>query len=309
MAIVVAVRPGHRNASPLALAGMLAATLDEPVVAVAVIVVPAGVPSPLREGMTDDDYFALIATDAFAEARAVLGEALTETVALGARSVRAGLLEALGHRGASHLVLGSAFAADGDSGPGRTHVGDVGSALLHAAEVPVVLAPAGYAAGATVPDARGAVVPAFEPIRRVTVGFGAGDGSRQALEQGALLAERADSQLRAATFFVRGGGSAAQVATQGYGAQIAAAWKQQMDGVLDGAVRALSALDLPMRFTSTDFGDGATWRDAIDAIHWFPDEILVVGSRPRGGPIRTFLGSSAAEILGASPVPVMVLPG
>ncbi|MDO9354930.1 MAG: universal stress protein [Solirubrobacteraceae bacterium] len=319
MAIVVAVRPGHRNAAALAWAGVLAASIDEPVVAAAVVLVPAGVPSPLRDGMADADFFDLIAVDAFDEARAALGDALTATVAIGARSVRAGLLDLLERRGATHLVLGS---ADGGT-PGRTRVGDVASALLHAATVPVHLAPVGYpgsgidvgstsapsdGSGSNEALGRGEASVAPRSIRRVTVAFGSGDGSRQALELGARLADRADSMLRVATFFIRGNGSASLIASQGYGAQIATAWREQMEGTLDGAIRGLASLGLPTRFVSADFGDGATWRDALGAIDWVPGELLIVGSRPRGGPIRTFLGSSAAEILGESTVPVMVLP-
>lgn len=294
MAIVVAVRPGHPNASPLGLAGELADALNEPVVAVAIVVVPPGVPSPLREGMEDDDYFALVAEAAMREAREVLGERLTATLAVGARSVRAGLLEELERRRATHLVLGSAERGEA----GRTRIGDVASGLLHATQVPVHIAPVGYARAF-----------AEHPLRRVTVAFGPGDGSRQALEFGARLADQIDSMLRAITFFVRENNSASLYSAQGYGSQISKAWHEQMAKTVDDAIRGTADLGLASRFITTEFGDGPTWRAAIDAIEWAPGEILVVGSRPRGGPIRTFLGSRAVEILHHAPVPVTVLPG
>ena len=294
MAIVVAVRPGHANASQLALAGELAAALEEPVVAVAIVVVPPGVPSPLREGMDDDDFFDLIAEAAMAEARTVLGEALAATVAVGARSVRAGLLEVLDRRGATHLVLGSAERGE----PGRTRLGDVASGLLHATQVPVHIAPVGHERAF-----------AEHPIRRVTVAFGPGDGSRQALEFSAVLADRIDTMLRAITFLVRDNNSASLSSAQSYGSEISKAWHEQMVKTVDEAVRGTANLGLASRFITTEFGDGPTWRAAIDAIEWAPGEILVVGSRPRGGPIRTFLGSRAVEILHHAPVPVTVLPG
>ncbi len=293
MAIVVAVRPGHHNASPLALAGELAEVLGEPVVAAAVVVVSPGVPSPLRDGMSDEDYFDLIAEAAMAEARDVLGDALTATLAFGARSVRAGLLDVLERRGGTHLVLGSADRGE----HGRTRIGDVASGLLHAAAVPVHIAPVGYARAYS-----------EHPIRRVTVAFGPGDGSRQALEYGAVLADRIDSMLRAISFFVRDTGSGSLYTSQGYAAQISQAWHEQMQVTVDEAVRGIANLGLPSRFITTEFGDGPTWRAAIDAIDWAPGEVLVVGSRSRGGPLRTFLGSRAVEILHHAPVPVTVLP-
>lgn len=291
MAVVVAVRPGHRNASALALAGELAQVLGEPVVAAAIVVVPPGVPSPLRIGMSDEEYFALIATDAIAEARQVLGDALTAAAAVGARSVRAGLLEVLETRGATHLVLGSAERGE----HGRTRIGDVASGLLHAARVPVHIAPVGYTRTF-----------AEHPIRRLTVAFGPGDGSRQALEYGATFADRVDSMIRAVTFFVR---DTTGLPPHGYNMQIAVAWHEQMSKAVDEAIRGLDKLGLPSRFITAEFGDGATWRTAIDAVDWAPGEMLVVGSRPRGGIRSVFLGSRAVEILHHAPVPVTVLPG
>lgn len=292
MGILVAVRPGHPNAGALALAGELADALGEAVIAVAVVVVPPGVPSPLRDGMADEDYFALIAAGAMDEARTVLGERLSAEVACGARSVRAGLLDAVERQGATRLVLGSADRGEA----GRTRVGDVASGILHASGVPVHLAPVGY---------RRAF--AEQPVRRVTVAFGGGDGGRQAVEFGAVLADRADSMLRAVTFFVRETSSGPLVA-QGYGAQLSAAWHEQMAEALDAAVRGVDSLGLPTRFMSSEFGDGASWRAAIDAVEWLPGEHLVVGSRQRGAIRSVFLGSRAIRILHEAPVPVVVMP-
>lgn len=295
MTLVVAVRPGHANAAPLALAGELADALGEPVVAAAVTLVPPGVPSPLRIGMTDEAFFELVAASAIEEARSVLGERLVGVRAVGARSVRAGLLDVLDREQATALVLGSADRGE----PGRTRVGDVASAMLHSAQVPVHLTPVGYSR-------------AFQtaPIRQLTVAFGPGDGSLQALEYAARLADRVDSMLRTISFFVRdASGTTPLGGAPSYHEQITEAWHEQMTAQVEAAVRGLDRLGLPSRFITTGFGDGTTWRGAIDAVDWAPGEMLVVGSRARGGIRSVFLGSRAVEILHHAPVPVTVLPG
>lgn len=295
MAIVVALKLGQRNTAALALAAALARALDEPVIAAAVLVIAPGVPSPLRDGMTDEDFVALVAADVMAEASQILGDALRDQRPLRARSVRAGLLELLGEAGSDHLVLGSAAGGR----PGCVNVGDTASALLHTASVPVYLAPHGYAGGA---DPQ-------QPLRRITVALGPGDGSRQALYVGADLAHRIDGMLRTVSFWVRqnavtpfGGGAS-------YGAELSAQWHEQMEATIDREINGLSALRLPARWIDRTFGDGQDWDEAMASVEWAASDLLIVGSRPRGGIAGVFLGSKAAEILRHSPVPVAVLPG
>ncbi|MDQ8045367.1 MAG: universal stress protein [Patulibacter sp.] len=297
MTIVVGIEPGQRNTAALSLAGTLAAMLREPVVAVSVIQFPDDMPSPLRVGMEDSELLALIATGAIAQARAMLGDALVDAVAIRHRSVRSGLLEAVAERRGSHLVLGS----NHDDGTGRVLIGPAADALLHASTVPVHLAP-----------------PAFRrsqgerPVHRLTVGFGPGDGSGIALRVAAGLADQADATVRTATFYVRppklgpwaGGGGGLS-----YEAQLAAQWREQMEATVKKAVDTLGDELGERRWIHTDFGQGSVWPEAIDSIPWEPDEILVLGSRPRGGVRGVFLGSNAAEIVRSSVVPVMVLPG
>jgi nucleotide-binding universal stress UspA family protein len=54
---------------------------------------------------------------------------------------------------------------------------------------------------------------------------------------------------------------------------------------------------------------GYAWDEAIDAADWQDGELLALGTRPRGGIVRVFLGSRGAKIVRHSPVPVLVLPG
>ncbi len=295
MAIVVGLRPGQRNTAALHVAAELAEALGEPVLAACVIIVAPGVPSPLRVGMKDQDFAALIASDVMAEARSVLGDALLDQFPLLARSVRAGLLELVSQEGSRHLVLGSAAGGE----PGRVNVGDTAHSVLSSASVPVHFAPAGYTGGDP-----------SRPVRRLNVAFGADDASRASLRFGADLAHRVDGMLRTVTFWVRQPTGASPLhGGMAYGAELSAQWHEQMTDTVDRAIRGLSELELPSMWIDKVFGDGTDWAGAMAAVDWEPGDVLIVGSRPRGGLGGAFLGSRAAEILRHATVPTIVLPG
>lgn len=295
MAIVVGLRPGQRNTAALTLAAELAEALGEPVLAACVIVVAPGVPSPLRVGMDDQDFAALIAADVMTEAKSILGDALLDRFPVIARSVRAGLLEVVAQEGSRHLVLGSAAGGR----PGCVNVGDTAHALLNTASVPVHLAPQGYAGGDP-----------SHPIRRLNVAFGADDASRVGLQFGAELAHRIDGLLRSVTFWVRQANGASPLSGGlAYGSELSAQWHTQMTETVDRAIRGLAELDLPTMWIDKVFGDGVDWEGAMADVDWQPGDVLIVGSRPRGGLGGVFLGSRAAEILRHSTVPTVVLPG
>lgn len=290
--ILVALKPGQRNTAALALASELAAALGESVVAGAVVIVPAGTPTPLRQGMDDDDFVALLAAGVMSEAQAVLGDALSACRPVQARSVRAGLLELIEQEAADHLVLGS--SAGGERG--RVNIGDDAQGLLHTASVPVHLAPAGYERGE-----RG--------LRRVSVALGPGDDSRKALHFGAELAHRLDGLLRTVSFYVRSTATTPFGGGPSYANELSAQWHEQMETTIERAIRSLGELDLPTMWIDRIFGDGSDWDQAMASVEWEPGDLLIVGSRPRGGITNVFLGSKAAEILRHAPVPVAVLPG
>lgn len=295
MAVVVGLRPGQRNTAALRLAAELARARGERVLAACVIVVAPGVPSPLRIGMADEDFAALIAADAMQEARDIAGDALGGEFPVIARSVRAGLLDLVAREDAQHLVIGSTAGGR----PGCVHVGDTAHALLGSAAVPVYLPPAGYA-GAD---------PA-RPVRRLNVAFGADDASRAGLHFAAEFADRIDGLLRTVSFWVRQpSGPAPPSGGFAYGQELTDQWHEQMAETVDRAVRGLADLGLPTRFVDTVFGDGAGWPEAIADVDWAPGDLLVVGSRPRAGLRSVLLGSRAAEILRHAPVPTVVLPG
>ena len=53
---------------------------------------------------------------------------------------------------------------------------------------------------------------------------------------------------------------------------------------------------------------GNTWEEALDAVQWEDGEILALGTSPRSGVTRVFLGSRATKIIRHCPVPVLLLP-
>jgi nucleotide-binding universal stress UspA family protein len=53
---------------------------------------------------------------------------------------------------------------------------------------------------------------------------------------------------------------------------------------------------------------GRTWEDAINSVPWAAGDLLVVGSSSTHDLATVFVGSSAAKILRASPVPTVVFP-
>jgi len=67
--VLVGIEPGRSNTDAIELAATLATAAQEPVRAATVVVVPAGVPSPLRVGMTDERFAELLAAEGLQEAR------------------------------------------------------------------------------------------------------------------------------------------------------------------------------------------------------------------------------------------------
>ncbi|MFT4033956.1 MAG: universal stress protein [Patulibacter sp.] len=295
--MLVAIEPGRvgdGGRAALELGATLGTALDRSVQVAVVVVVAPGVPSPLRVGMSDEAFAQQLAADAIDEARTRLGDRFGGTVAIRERSVRAGLLAAIEQARPGHLVLGSAHGA----GPGRIELGEIARGLLNSSPVPVVIAPRGYSR-----------YDASHPLRRVTVAFGPDSASAFALRYAAVLAERADTQLRTATFWVRQATTPPAIGGGRGDNEVAMQWKEQMRRRVDQAIRGLDQLELPRRFIATDIADGDDWAEAVHTLDWDGGDLLIVGSSPPGGLRRVFLGSRSAEILRRAPVPVAVLPG
>ncbi len=67
------------------------------------------------------------------------------------------------------------------------------------------------------------------------------------------------------------------------------------DGIIDAAVPCV-------------IGTGSGWVESVGSIDWQRDELLAIGSSAAGPLARVFLGSRAAKLIRAAPVPVVMLP-
>ena len=241
----------------------------------------------------DPGYEALLRSSADAwleEASALVPAAVPRTThARRAESAAEGLLEAAHDLGATHLVVG----AGSERGLGRFGVGTAASELLHSADLPVVVVPVGdEAAGAE--DGDGGA-PA---LSRVTVAGGTRPGADVLLEEGLALARAAGAPLRLVSLQVL-----------------------DLPGRLDRVVVADTA-DAHLRHVLDEarasvpdalvedalLVRGRDVADAISDLAWLPGEVVVVGSSRLAAPHRLFLGATAARLLRAVPVPVVVVP-
>lgn len=293
MSILLAIEPGRPNTSAIELAGMLASALDRTVTAAVVVVVPAGMSSPLRTGMTDEQFGELLAAQALEDAKERLGDRFGGTVVVRDRSVRGGLLALVAQERPGHLVIGSARGG----AVGRIELGDTARGILNSSPAPVVIAPRGFRRHDRA-----------HPLRRCTVAFGPDSESVYALRYAAVLAERADTQLRTLTFWVRQAATHPGPGGATYEAEIAAQWKEQMQARIDRSIRGLDELELPTRYIHSEIADGEDWAQAMAQVEWIDGDLLIVGSSPPTGLRSVFLGSRSAEILRRASVPVAVLP-
>lgn len=85
-------------------------------------------------------------------------------------------------------------------------------------------------------------------------------------------------------------------------------WRRQASAAQDEAVEHLVDAGFARDEVETVLARGATWVEALDSVEWHSGDVLVVGSSSTHLLTQVFLGSSAAKIVRASPVPVVVVP-
>lgn len=192
-----------------------------------------------------------------------------------------GLMAAVTETDADYLVVG---AADG-SLRGRFTLGSVTNKLMHAATVPLVLAPAGS-------DAVEA------PLSRVTAGVGTNRDARALVDATAALAGAAEVPVRLVSLLALDlpAGVDAQVARLATGAhtdELLAQVHAQLPDDLDVWAGAV---------------EGDSIRAVVNQLDWDPGEVMIVGSSRLARPRSLFLGSTAARILRELPVPMIVIP-
>lgn len=194
-----------------------------------------------------------------------------------------GLLSAADELGAAYIVVGAA----GGGLRGRHALGSVASELLHSSDVPVVLAPEGSR-----------LIDPAVGVTRVTAAIGTRPGADVLLEEAVALAGSTSAPLRLIsleTIDLPAGLDTAAVRVVG---------AEHAESVLAAARAALPAGIAAEAVVAR--GEGI--EDAVTHLSWDPSEVAVVGSSRLAQPKRLFLGSTAAKMLRALPVPLIVVP-
>ena len=204
------------------------------------------------------------------------------------RSVSGGLVEVVEEVGAELLVLGS--SANG--GFGQVVIGSTADRLLHSSPVPVAVAPRGYRE------------PRCGTLTRISCGFPGTPEGVELVRRVAALADRLWVRLRVITFAVRGRTMYPPEVGLHAEDSILAALEEQARAMME----ALRTDTVVNDDTELQVVSGNGWDQALDDADWLDGELLVLGTSPRGGVARVFLGSRATKIVRYSPVPVLVLP-
>jgi nucleotide-binding universal stress UspA family protein len=290
--VVVGYRADNVGLSGLHLALRLARTLGTSLTVATIVPKPWLTPS-LAHIDTEYEHWAdnLAADSAKEAARYVHGLADGITVSYvhrAHRSVSGGLLEVIEEVDAEVVVLGSLPSG----GRGQVVIGSTAEWLLHASPVPVAISPRGYRSPTGT-------------LSRLTCAYSATPDSIDVVRRCLEAAERFGVPARVLTLAVRGktmyppevGLDVENAILQAWASQAREILEQlKTEGVIGDAV--------PLEVVT-----GRTWKEALDKADWRDDEILALGTSPRGDIRRVFLGSRSGKIIRESPVPVLVLPG
>ncbi len=195
-----------------------------------------------------------------------------------AESITNGLLDAANDpdRGeAALIVIGTHHRVRAK----RFGVGSLTDTLLHASPVPVALAPKGYQ---------------FHPgVSGITCAVGMAPGAEDVLANAIRLAGEWKVPLRVMSLVAVGEESRQQwteLATSH-----AATLATQAESTLGSTVTSV-------------VGQGDSLGDAVRALDFAADEVVVIGSSRLAAPKRLFVGHSASKIIRALKVPLIVFP-
>ncbi|MDL9978184.1 universal stress protein [Microbacterium sp. ASV49] len=292
MSLLVGVNPGHRSASVLHLAAMLARSAGTDLI-VAAVVPQTWPPSAARVDAEWQSYARDTANTVLDHAAAVLGDSVrAEYLLVEASSARRGLLELAEARGAELIVVGSSSAGSF----GHVALGSVSDALLHASPVPVAVAPRGFR---TRGQAR---------VGRVTAAYGGTDAAADLVIGAAGIAAQVGASLRIASFAVAPAVSGTSRTGIGSERGVIDEWANEIGEHTAQLLSDVSALPNHPESAEAVVGLGDSWAAAIEDIEWNDDDVLVVGSSSLGPVARVFLGSHATKVVRHSPVPVVVVP-
>lgn len=292
MTVVVGYIPHRGGRGALDLGLQLAHARGEAMAVVTVIPRQWSTPSMAKIDAEYAEYARQVGEEAEQQARDYLRDTSVEVEttyrATTGRSVSSALVETAQELGGSTLVIGS--SADGPEG--RIVTGATAEKLLHSAHVPLAISPRGY---------RSVAAAGFT---RLTCAFSDSDSSVRTVARAAELAKQLGVPLRVASFGVRHatmyppevGLTAEDSVLDSWADQAAEAQRRLVaDGIIDGTVPCV-------------IGTGSGWVESVGSIDWQRDELLAIGSSAAGPLARVFLGSRAAKLIRAAPVPVVMLP-
>ncbi|QDW28373.1 universal stress protein [Arthrobacter sp. KBS0702] len=232
----------------------------------------AGYDSYLHQQASEwlDEALALVPADVPAQIHIRSGESDAQT-----------LIEACDEFQADMLVIG----ATSNGLFKRFTVGSVASALLHAATVPVALAPHGYHRR--------------EALTRVSCGLGDRPGAEELLDFAVSMAVNREVPLRVVSLLTLDDGDSADAAD---------AARDYASKHLAAALPATASGGSLAGQTGVVVAQGRSVEEAVDRLEWEPGEVLLIGSSRLARNRSIFLGSTANRILRALPVPMIVVP-
>ena len=232
----------------------------------------AGYDSYLHQQASEwlDEALAMVPADVPAKAHIRSGESDAQT-----------LIEACDEFQADMLIIG----ATSNGLFKRFTVGSVASALLHAATVPVALAPHGYHRR--------------EALTRVSCGLGDRPGAEKLLDYAVSMAVNREVPLRVVSLLTLDDGDSAEAA------EAARAYANKH---LAAALPAEAAGGALAGKADVVVAQGRSVEEAVDRLEWESGEVLLIGSSRLARNRSIFLGSTANRILRALPVPMIVVP-
>ncbi|MPY09961.1 universal stress protein [Arthrobacter bussei] len=196
-------------------------------------------------------------------------------VVIRAESNAEGLIRAAEDTEASLIVIG----ASSRGLAARFSVGNVARGLLHAAPVPVALAPRGYRR--------------TEPVTRLTCAVGRRAGADDVISVAVSSVERRGLPLRLVSLVALDSGQ-----------PDAAGAEDEANRRLAEAASSLAAGGR----VSVETALGSSIEEAVEAMAWDEGEVLLVGSSRLAQHMRLFLGSTANKILRTLTIPMVVVP-
>ena len=186
---------------------------------------------------------------------------------------------------ADMLIIGGA----GGGIRGRHTLGTVVNDILHSAPVPVAVAPPGFAhLGA-------------DEVREISVAIGSRPGTQLLFQTALRSGVRAHRPIRLISL----------VAVDDVQPWRTEPEERALDHAREHARRSLEAAreQLPPDFpVSSAIAQGSTIEEAVGSLDWQDGDVVMVGSSRLAAPNTLFLGTTAAKILRAVSVPMIVVP-